>query len=351
MEFIKERNFIVAYEYGEKVGAWNISTGHFIGKSGKPVKSVPSCFTFKYLPDYWDYRRKNNDNNFRFGYIIHIFRDWFSNYEVYTPERGSRMEQLISVGLIPDSVRELDNTTTLSKEIVSFLKENYNSVFNTRVVNEYLTKKQHEKYMSTLPDWACAVFKDLVNTDMPINYIKTALNRLVLERVDMMFHNTYATNSYVRNFIVDYYRASMTLYGKVEVERNFLTKLNTLLFLEEEYKNAHYNDVLKKNNDLPWLYFENEIFTAKPILTKEDFHLEGETQHNCVERLYMEKVYKGETHIVAIRRKTEPSMPYITCEVGNNGYIYQYLSAFNHSASETAAQDFYILYSQHLNNK
>ena len=50
MNFVKERNFIVAYYCGEKQGAWDIISGQFIGKSGKPVKSVPSCFTYNNLP-------------------------------------------------------------------------------------------------------------------------------------------------------------------------------------------------------------------------------------------------------------------------------------------------------------
>ena len=52
MEFRKERNFIVAYDGVIKMGAWDISNGSFIGKSGKPVKNVPSCFTYRNLPSW-----------------------------------------------------------------------------------------------------------------------------------------------------------------------------------------------------------------------------------------------------------------------------------------------------------
>lgn len=340
MNFVKERNFIVAYDYSLKVGAWDITTGQFIGKSGKPVKSVPSCFTFRNLPSW----RGNGDEDL--AYAIYWYRTHFSDN--YTNVMGAHFEQLLSLGLFPDNTSSLCNELNLNKRIVEYLKENNQSYYNSTKVTRYLTLIQHEQYIHTLPDWAKEVFSALVSYDIPIDYIKTALNRVIHEHVDAFYKDEYRVGGAISDILKDYYNISMRLFNKVEVEKNFLSKYAILKYLAEEYKNKHYNEELKKNNDKPWLYYENETFIVKPILTKEDFHIEGEAQRNCVERLYMKKVYNGETHVVTVRRKSNPDKSCITCEVSNDGRIWQYLAYCNATPKEQDAKNFRTEYAQHL---
>lgn len=343
MNFVKERNFIVAYEYSLKVGAWDITTGQFIGKSGKPVRGVPQCFTFNNLPTI---RCENN-----LGYAIYWYRTHFTH--VYDPdyneEKGARFEQLLSLGLFPNGTETLSNKLNLNKKVVDYVKEKCNSYYDSYRISKYLATLQHEQYVNTLPDWAKEVFSYLLNADYPIDYIKTALNRVINEHVDAIYENYYKAD-HIKDMLVWYYRTSMTMFSKVEIEKNFLTKYAVLKYLEAEYKNAHYNEALAKNNDKEWLYYENDTFVVKPLLTKEDFHKEGEAQRNCVERLYMEKVYKGSTHVVTVRLKTDPDKSYITCEVTNSGLIYQYLAFSNSDPKDAAAKNFKKEYQQHLNS-
>lgn len=339
MEFRKERNFIVAYDGVIKMGAWDISNGSFIGKSGKPVKGVPSCFTYKNLPSY---RRGTND----LAYAIYWYRTQLSDN--YTNVMGAHFEQLLSLGLFPNSTRSLYEKPNLNKKIVEYLKEENQSYYDSVKVTRYLALIQHEQYINTLPDWAKEVFSDLLRYSIPTDYIKTALNRVIHEHVDAFYRNQYNVSGSITGILKDYYENSMKLFNKVEVEKNFLSKYAILKYLAEEYKNKHYNEELVKNNDKPWLYYENETFIVKPILTKEDFHIEGEAQHNCVERMYMERVYKGQTHIVTVRRKSNPNKSYITCEVSNDGGIWQYLARCNERPKEQDAKAFKSEYSQHL---
>ena len=88
------------------------------------------------------------------------------------------------------------------------------------------------------------------------------------------------------------------------------------------------NEKLQRNNNLPYLYFEDETFICKPLLTCEAFHDEATKQDNCVERLYLNIAAKGKTHIVSIRRKADPTSSCITCEIKNYEII-QYLQAHN----------------------
>lgn len=342
MEFVKERNFIVAYDNSLKVGAWDITTGQFIGKSGKPVRGVPQCFTFNNLPE-WRGRGL-------LGYAIYWYRNKFTH--VYDPdyneEKGARFEQLLSLGLFPSKPETLNNKLNLSKKIVDYIKEECDSYYDNCRVNKYLTMIQHEQYVNTLPDWAQEVFSCLLNADFPVDYIKTALNRIISEHVEAIYEGYHKANSII-DMLVWYYKTSMKMFGEVEIEKNFLTKYAVLKYLEAEYKNAHYNEELAKRNDKEWLYYENDTFVVKPLLTKEDFHKEGEAQRNCVERLYMEKVYKGSTHVVTVRLKTNPDKSYITCEVTNDGRIYQYLAFGNSTPTDEAAKNFKREYQLHLN--
>lgn len=339
MNFVKERNFIVAYDCFVKVGAWDITTGQFIGKSGKPVKSVPSCFTYQNLPSW---RNGGND----LAYAVYWYRR--QSFNDYSNEMGAHFEQLLSLGLFPNGARSLCEKLNLNKKIVEYLKEENDGYYDSVKVANYLVMLQHEQYLNTLPDWAKQVFSCLFNNDYPIDYVKTALNRIISEHVEAMYEGFNKAN-YITDILIWYYKTSMKMFGKVEVEKNFLTKYAILKYLEAEYKNAHYNEELARQNNKEWLYYENDTFIVKPILTKEDFHTEGEAQRNCVERLYMERVYKGETHVVTVRRKSDPDKSYITCEVSNDGRIWQYLTRCNATPKEQDARNFRIEYSQHLN--
>ena len=51
---------------------------------------------------------------------------------------------------------------------------------------------------------------------------------------------------------------------------------------------------------------------------------EASHQSNCVERMYMDAVAEGKTHVVVVRYKNNPTDSFITCEVDNRGIILQY---------------------------
>ena len=80
------------------------------------------------------------------------------------------------------------------------------------------------------------------------------------------------------------------MYGEVKVTPNLLSNYAHINALYKDYINAHYDEILKRNNDLPALYFQYGDYEARPLLSREAFHEEAENQHNCVERLYMEKL-------------------------------------------------------------
>lgn len=105
---------------------------------------------------------------------------------------------------------------------------------------------------------------------------------------------------------------------------------------------------IKKYNDLPSLYYENDEYFVRPLISAQEFHDEATQQNNCVERLYMEGVAKNDTHIVVLRRKSNPSQSFITVEVDGCGKrVVQYL-AKNNANPPVEVEPFMRAYKEHL---
>ena len=339
MDFVKERNFIVAYENGTYQAKWDILTGHYYGKSGKAVHGTPHAFIYDNLAQTWQKQVS--------GYV-RFYREWFQNdmRTPYTQKRGARYEQLMSLGLRPSQIRDLDSSTKLTKDLVNYLVENNNGVYSSDKVNLYLKKNQYGKLLESLPDWAQKIFLALVDT-LPLDYLTKMLSRVEHEHVNMM-PDWY--NSDIITMIEKYYNKCMTMYGEVKVTPNVLSNYAQICYLYENYKRAHYNESIVANNDKPFLYFQYGNYEARPILSSEAFHEEAEAQHNCVERLYMNKVVENQTYIVTVRRIDKPEKSLITCEVSHNKEIRQYLTYCNQRVIDEEQIQFYKAYVEHLAN-
>lgn len=114
------------------------------------------------------------------------------------------------------------------------------------------------------------------------------------------------------------------------------------------YKNTRIANGLRAHNDLPYLYFEDDTYICRPLITVEDFYDEAEQQSNCVARQYLDPTAQGETHIVSIRYKRDPKHSLITCEIDNNGNIRQYLHAYNKTDITQAEKNFSIKLIEHI---
>lgn len=338
MEFMKVRNFIIACEDNLVFGKWDISTGEFYGKKDTVVKTVPAVFAITNLDD------TGND--------IYSWAIWFYRYNIkrinnyYSQERAQRLEALISVGLRPDTFCDLDSNTKLTKDLVSYLKDNYHGRYSNNIVKEYIIEKENTWLHEVNRIYRDAfTYYNNVN-DIPFNFIKKAILIMNREYVHEIISNEYKIYDYIRH----YYMWYTNMYNEEpKLENNFLKNYCTLKHIYNEWIKGHYEEALKKNNDKPFLYFENDTYCVFPLLTKDDFHKEATSQCNCVERFYMDKVKDNETYIVVVRHKKDKDKSYITCEVSHNGQIKQYLTRYNNYPRADIAIKFKELYQQHLN--
>lgn len=112
---------------------------------------------------------------------------------------------------------------------------------------------------------------------------------------------------------------------------------------------AEFDKLLNENNNKNWLYFEDETFMCRPLLTCAQFHDEATQQNNCVERMYLKNCAHGETHIVAVRSISNPSQSLITCEIDpKNHEIKQWLRAHNAEDTNVDSLRFWEEYQNYL---
>lgn len=341
MDYRKERNFIVAYDGDKCRGKWNILTNEYVGIKGAVVKSKPTAFSPNVI---------NMGRVTPMLAILRVVHSQCGTYYPYTAEHGKRLEEIASVGLI---IRDdyytwrwmTSDKIALNKECVQYITDNFGGVYSQQSMDNYRIYKDHKSFLSKLTEqtaWASDVIRE-VNPLIPKDFVHGMIMRGIHEKVFF----TYRSSAYA-NLINNWYSMIQKLGDKLEVKHNILTNYSILQWLHNEYKNAHYDDELKKNNDKPFLYFENEEYFVRPLLSRQEFHDEAEAQHNCVERMYMDYVYNNQTYVVTVRKKSNPTESFITCEVNHSGRINQYLYGSNryvHGGSEYA---FKLLYQEHL---
>ena len=344
MDYRKEQNFMVAYDENNNMrGKWNILTNQYIGVRGAVIKSKPVAFRLDpiHMPTYL-YR------------ALEILGEC-NQYHPFTEAVGQRLEQIISLRLCIEYTYGIidflaTDKTPLTKDLVRFIEEECNGRYSKVAIQQYQNYKENKGFLDRCGDqkkWAIEALDYLKNSyedTFPKEFVQGMIIRAIHEKVYYDYAG-HAFASLLRNWM----NAIDVLGDTLEVKHNILTNYVILRYLENQYKQEHYDDVLKHFNDKAWLHYENENYIVRPLISRKDFHIEAEYQQNCVERMYMDRVYEGRTHVVAVRKKSNPDVPYITCEVRNSGEIWQYLYRFNNHVDDADDRAFAEEYQNHLN--
>lgn len=316
MDYRKERNFIVAYDGDKYRGKYDIQTGDYYGVKGTVVKNTPQAFNSSMLAGSEDLcaRVLNFINRHEYNLNTQVTRGL---------QRRARLEALLSVGLMPNDTSALDSTARLTKELVSYLKDNCRGIYNTYAVEIWNFNRIHAHEMTDMTEDEKTLYRELlVEANLPKDYAKAMIRQCAHEHTDMMIENTY-------NLIKDYYDIAKKLYDEVKVKPNILSNYAQMRYVKRERERQEMAQNIALFNNASWLYYETDKYIIRPLLTPDEFHAEGEAQHNCVEWMYMERVARKLTHVVVVRDKANPNKSLITCEVGKNGRIIQYLAACN----------------------
>ena len=348
MDYRKEHNFIVAYdEEGKVKGKYNFLDNQFYGVRGKVVKSRPACFKHEILRDSHESPARN---------AIYMIIQKSSCSEQFL----RKLEEAVSVNIIVDpntystELALMHETHCFNADYVNFINR-LGGHYNTNTANLYDTYTKAPNIFNSAPDndsfmWAIQIYDWTLKDNKEFNdgELNEFLQKMILRAIHEKIHANVSSYEFV-DLIVTWTKMIRALAEPLEVKRNILTQYAMLNWAYKKFRSEHYDDILKRNNDIPGLYFENDEFIARPLLSRADFRKEANYQHNCVERMYMDRVFEGETYIVGIRKKSDPDTPYITCEVGKpNKLIWQYLRKNNSREMGEAEHEFREQYQTHL---
>lgn len=157
---------------------------------------------------------------------------------------------------------------------------------------------------------------------------------------------------YLEDIIWRYCEKCKDLNIKVNKEKDMMAEMvkvhNIHLARSMEISDKKISDFMSPLKDK--LFFENEEFQVVVPMTKQEFLDEGESQNNCVARMYLPKVEDKERIIVFIRKKSDLSKSHITCEIYTDTFhIGQFLGKNNtHFHSDSKEIAFYDMYQEHL---
>lgn len=332
-QYIKERNFIVVKD-GEAVKAKvDILTGVYYGVKGTPLKAKPSYFTSNRLyaenvPSY-------------LHTALNMIAEYHSSWQWTQCSYGKTLEKLVSLGLSARYRSDLAFDYELDKDCVKYFMDNCDGVVTRDRYSEYLEYKRNKSFFNTLPEevkpYALRIMSS--RSDIDTHYLKTMLNRIVSEKVLDVYENyNSAVRVTIDSLITHYYDMCKAMYGTVKVNPNIVSSYIELAFIYKKWKNENTAKLLATNNDKPYFDFEDDNFIVVKLLSAEDFHAEATAQSNCVERIYMGSVVEGGTTVCAIRRKSDPTHSFITCEVSLDGTIRQYLYRQNRWVSDCSPE-------------
>lgn len=138
----------------------------------------------------------------------------------------------------------------------------------------------------------------------------------------------------MRNDMVLFPKHFRAAHDEAEKERQ--ARERKIEDMQTRKKNREYARMVPKLKEL--YGFEDEEFFIKVPEKKSDFTKEGHMNHNCVGG-YFDKVVRGETVVVFLRKKALPDQSYCTVEITNVASLRQLRAGYNQTAPQEA-QDF-----------
>lgn len=307
IEVKKEKSIVRFYDNEVFVGGLDFATGEWIGKTNRVVKRVP-----QYFRDFSFFFASAEAIKWRQALDWYIRNSSLPN----AVELLGYVERAAAVGLVmfpEDFTKEELQSISFDAAFVDEWKKLYTPVLKAQTYRLYRFNKEKEKssvhytsyfinLMSDYREWFSAHHANWDDLFFLVQH-----NRLFLCSASETF-----------SILSRWVKCCEYLGEPIRTKAPIFIVLDGIIKRYDANKDTLLNDNIRKNNDKPYLYFEDDTYFARPLLSAKEFHDEAEQQKNCVERLYMEKVAEGSTNVVVVRLKEFPDTSYITCEVKNN---------------------------------
>lgn len=341
----KERNLVyLQSSIKTKPYIYDVSTGKITGLTGKQLTTIPPVLR----NESWVYDRSDLFLRALANYLVnncHFSGRYATNVQIY--ERIAALRNpYIQYASLNNSV--LEQVAEMWSDFVSATAQLTEATSIENIINIACRDKWLAKNGLVIDDhFTEAIATKLYKARAVKEWSKERLNRAVYFLTKGLYE--YDPN-YCINRIADYYDWCDKLHEEptkgdfirlyVEARRKY--ELNKTKF--DDMSIAKYQ--LAVANKLSFEY--GNYMVIIPTTSKEIID-EGEAQSNCVGRLYLPKVIANTTHIVFIREKTNPTASLVTCEVNNNGEVWQFLKKHNNYVEENEPLgEFRKAYNNHL---
>lgn len=331
---IKEKNMLYFTNNQGRTYSIDINKGGFISTQGKIMSSVPNGF----VACMRDMDRDNMSILLRYMRYMHEYdtRDYAE-----IAKRADMLtvcDKLDAIGFKTEYdwniFRHSDVLKTIADNFKAFArayKENADldieEFCRNLKLNQYIAK-YHITNPYVIEDRRFASLIEnlegqLNEEDMPIAMYH--INKGLLE-----FSSANGVYEIVRNLVQFFTVCDAIGYTptKDDYFRQYVNVMRTYKMRKKEIDTTAIINQLAKHSKA-WEY-ENDDFTIVVPASPADFEAEAKVQENCVFSCYMDKVIRGETNVVFVRKKDDVDHPYITCEVDNRGLIRQYLLHHNY---------------------
>lgn len=325
----KDKNYIVFTNNENRTYKFDMSNGVFYSTKGNPMKTTPSGFATCI---------KTYRTNITLAYMVrqHEWRSVPYNNMAQFTKYLLICDKLNSIGYEYKRYYELEN------ELLDFVNENFKAFAKALRENEDLTMEDFRrtygktKYFADMglkvDDYYTQTILDLIwewrehFTKKESKLVAYYLSRGVYEfctsvdRYDRVDHRMF----------VEFFKWCSVIEHtptKDDFFHQYLMVKKNYYMNKKKYDNKSIVMQLEKHSNI-W-EFENEDFCIVIPKSVDDFKAEADAQNNCVYTMYMSKVISGSTNVVFVRRKSDPTKSFITCEVNNSGRICQYLKKHN----------------------
>lgn len=364
----KNKNFFefINSENGKLYARIDINSGNVYGKTDRTVVNTPSglkdalfdnrykSLTLYYL-DYIAYHKnsyyaKNLSHDERHLKVLSLL-DRLDNLNVI---ENIREETYYTPSLANLPEKDLDILIKNFKKLTALLKDKPCHYFDTYVK---ILKAENAKQQYNIPDNAD---ENLIHNFLSLvekypNYIDVIHYYCFKTKLADFLSDTYYDGCgrgcrYIENLLdwckdlgiekPEKTKAFIQYY--VDIKNAYMTAKEKI---DKEKMACHY---AKQKTALS---FDTDNYTVIIPTCGDDLVQEGIRQNNCV-GTYVNKVVKGSTYVVFVRRKDNVNKNFITCEVQTDGYIKQFLLAHNRSISysDVELQNLKKEYQLHLRN-
>jgi hypothetical protein len=338
----KDKNLYKFYVDGkEKPYVLDVNTGVILGLRGTAVNTIPPLVR-KVLNELW------YSNGFTATSVLRLM------YNDYRPQNHAEVyafaDKLDAIGYTA-SVWELTNmmphiADIQFKDFAKWLKENnggsLNDYLSTRLFDTWCIKmglRADEHLTQPMIEWLYKNMNDSRYHKEDIQCFAYFLSRGAWD--------FFPSRGYMYDYLRDLWSWCNMMDKPMEKSDFYRQYINTKRTYEQHKNELLDAGIRKTQLARPALAFENDIFEVVIPTTNAELVAEGENQHNCVGG-YGQRIVEGHRYVVFIRRKSNPTNAYVTCDIYVDGTINQYLTKYNRGVHDADAVAFKTAYQNHL---